>query len=267
MYKIVSSVCFVVLISFTSPSPPGHHKPWRLVWSDEFDYTGLPDSTKWGYDVWPPGRVNDEKQEYLYKDTSTVYVSHGFLRITANQVVKNGDTSYRSARIVTKDKGAWTYGKMEIRAKVARGRGLCSAVWMFPAEQKYGNWPHSGEIDIMEHIGWGMNKDSIFQTVHTGAYNHVIGNQRGKRVFVEDPPADFHVYTIEWTSEHIDYSLDGQHTFRVSNDHKTTEEWPFNIPYFLIMNISVGGKWEGAKGIDPTIFPATMLVDYVRVYQ
>ena len=264
MYKIQLIALLLIAPCFSSAQT---QKTWKLVWADEFDYTGLPDSSKWGYDVWPPGRVNQEKQEYLYKDTSTVYASNGVLRIKVGRIIKDGDTSYTSARLVTKNKGDWKYGKIEVRAKVASGRGLCSAVWMFPSEQKYGGWPHSGEIDIMEHIDWDIYRDTIFQTVHTGSYNHVIGNQKGKKVFVKNPSADFHIYTIEWTPEYIDYILDDIHTFRVSNEHKTTDEWPFNIPFFLIMNISVGGKWEGAKGIDPTIFPATMLVDYVRVYQ
>lgn len=263
MYRLILLLvcpCF----SFAQTGPKTN---WKLVWSDEFNYTGLPDSTKWGYDVGSDGWGNGEKQNYTFKDTATAYASHGVLRIKASRVIKDGDTSYTSARLLTRNKGDWKYGKIEIRAKVARGKGVCSALWMMPQEMTYGNWPHCGEIDIMEHIGWDIYKDTIFQTVHTGSYNHIIGNQKQGRVFVKDPPAGFHVYAIEWTPEYIDYVLDGKHTFRFSNEHKTTDEWPYNIPFFVIMNISVGGRWEGAKGIDPTIFPATMLVDYVRVYQ
>lgn len=238
---------------------------WKLVWSDEFNYEGLPNPKKWSYATGQSGWGNNELQDYTANDTSTAKVSNGFLHITANKIISGTDTSYTSARLVTKNKGDWKYGKIEVSAKVAKGLGLCSAVWMMPTVWKYGNWPSSGEIDIMEHIEW--TKDTIYQTIHTGAYNHVKKTQKGKRTFVKGASDDFHVYAVEWDAEGINYYLDGVHCYYFPNEHKTSEEWPFDAPFHLIMNISVGGRWEGAFGIDPNIFPATMMIDYVRVYK
>ena len=126
-------------------------------------------------------------------------------------------------------------------------------------------WPECGEIDIMEHVGY--EPDTVLGTVHTGKYNHIIGTQKGKKVFISRPYEDFHVYAIDWTKEKIDFSLDGKTYYTVSNEHKTTGEWPFDEPFHLLLNIAVGGNLGGKKGVDDDIFPASMEIDYVRVYQ
>ena len=240
------------------------NKERKLVWSDEFNYTGLPDSTKWNYNEGGEGWGNKELQYYTNADTANTYVSNGQLFITARQ--KNiGKNQYSSARLITKNKGDWQYGRIEISAKLPKGRGLWPAIWMLADNCTEVGWPACGEIDIMEHVGF--NKDSIFGTIHTEAYNHSIGTQKGKGVFIKNPYTLFHIYAIEWTHEKIDFLLDGKIYFSVVNEGKTAKEWPFDKRFHLLLNIAVGGGWGGQKGVDNAVFPARMEIDYVRVYQ
>jgi beta-glucanase (GH16 family) len=236
---------------------------WELVWSDEFNYNGLPDSSKWSYDVrdkW----FNNELQYYTNADTNNAIVHNGLLRIIA---LKNTNTNhlYTSARLVTKNKGDWTNGKVEVRAQLPAGRGLWPAIWMLSTDNKYGEWPKSGEIDIMENVGF--KPDSIFCSIHTESFNHVIGTQKTKGIKINDPYTSFHVYAIEWDQQKINFLLDDSLVFSFSNSGNGYKEWPFDKRFHLLLNIAVGGDWGGQKGIDENIFPATMLVDYVRVYQ
>ncbi len=236
----------------------------KLTWSDEFNYTGLPDSTKWSYETGGKGWGNNELQYYTSADPLTAKVANGSLHITARKQQMDG-RNYTSARLVTAEKASWKYGRIEIRAKLPKGRGLWPAIWMLGENCKVAGWPDCGEIDIMEHVGY--EKDTILGTIHTGKYNHIIGTQKGKKIFIDRPYEDFHVYSIDWTPEKIDFLLDGKVYYNVVNEHKTTGEWPFDQPFYLILNIAVGGNLGGKKGIDETIFPAAMEVDYVRVYQ
>lgn len=236
----------------------------QIVWSDEFNYSGLPDSTKWSYDTGGHGWGNNEKQYYTQSRTSNAMVKDGVLHITAVKESYNG-AAYTSARLVSKNKGDWKYGRFEIKAKMPKGRGLWPAIWMLPSSLKYGNWPLSGEIDIMEHVGYVP--DSVYGTVHTGAYNHTIGTQKGASVFRKDLADVFHVYTLDWNEQGIKIYIDDKLLFTYSNEKKTYREWPFDQPFHLLLNVAVGGNWGGKMGIDDTVFPQTMLVDYVRVYQ
>ncbi len=237
---------------------------WQLTWSDEFNYEGLPDSTKWDYDVGGHGWGNHELEYYTSSDTLNAVVRDGLLHIKA---VKQNDSAnpYSSARLITKQKGDWLYGKIEVSAKLPAGRGLWPAIWMLPTTWEYGGWPASGEIDIMEHVGY--MPDSVFFTVHTKAYNHRIDTQRSKGIFVPDVYSKFHVYGIEWTREKIDFMLDDQIVFTYKNSVKGFEEWPFDKKFHLLLNLAVGGDWGGAKGVDTNVFPALFLIDYVRVFQ
>jgi len=126
-------------------------------------------------------------------------------------------------------------------------------------------WPECGEIDIMEHVGF--NKDTIFGSVHSETYNHIKGTQKTQGIFINEPYDKFHVYAIEWTPEKVDFLLDGELYLHVENEHKTTLEWPFDQNFCLKLNNAIGGMWGAQKGIDDTVFPQKMLVDYVRVYQ
>lgn len=237
---------------------------WKLSWSEEFNYTGLPDSTKWNYDTGGHGWGNNELQYYTHADLSNVEVNNGSLKLKAIRK-KMGNNEYTSARMVTSGKASFTYGRIEVRAKLPAGRGLWPAIWMLGNNINTVDWPECGEIDIMEHVGF--EKDSIFGTIHSKSYNHVIGTQRGKKIFIADPYTSFHVFSIEWTPERVDFFLDDTPYNYFVNEHKTTAEWPFDSPFYLILNIAVGGNLGGKAGIDPTVFPGTMEVDYIRVYE
>ena len=238
-------------------------KGWKLAWSDEFNYNGLPDSTKWDYEVGGHGWGNNELQYYTKQDTLNSIVKNGSLNITARKQPKE-EKQYTSVRLVTRGKQEFTYGKFEMRAKLPAGKGTWPAFWMLGTNIEKEGWPKCGEIDIMEHVGY--EKDSIFGTIHSEAYNHIKGTQKGKAIFIENPYNSFHLYSMEWTPEKIVFMVDNQIFNRIENEHKTTNEWPFDQPFFVILNLAVGGNWGGKYGVDDAVFPAKYEVDYVRVY-
>lgn len=239
---------------------------YELVWSDEFDYTGLPNEDKWDYDTignsW--GWGNDELQYYTASRKENAWVNDGKLIITARKD-SGFPTQYTSARLTSKEHGQWLYGKIEVRAKVSKGTGIWPAIWMLPVDNKYGNWPHSGEIDIMEHVGY--EPDTIHFTVHTGAYNGMKQTQKTQTVYAPAAESSFQTYAVEWCEDKCDFFMEGKKVFTFNKLSDDTDEWPFDHPYFLLLNVAVGGSWGGVHGVDDTIFPQTMEVDYVRVYQ
>ncbi len=251
---------------FTATTNAQINKKLKLVWSDEFNYQGLPDSTKWGYDVgtgdW--GWGNNEQQYYAKAKAQNVMVGKGVLAIIA-QKEKQGDKDYTSTRLSTKGKFAWNRGRIEIRAKLPKGRGIWPAGWMLGENQNTVGWPQCGEIDILEHVGY--DPDTIVGSLHTTAYNHIKGTQKTQRLFIKNLTTVFHSFIVEWDNDKMDFYLDKQKYLTVPNEHKTDKEWPFHNPMYLLLNVAVGGNWGGSKGIDPNIFPAKMEIDFVRVYQ
>jgi beta-glucanase (GH16 family) len=237
---------------------------WYLAWSDEFDYEGLPDSTKWGYDIGGHGWGNNEQQFYTFKDTLNAKVENGFLKIIARKQNKE-NRQYTSARLLTKGKADFKYGKIDIKAKLPGGKGVWPALWMLGDNISEAKWPLCGEVDIMEHVG--HMPDSIFGSVHTKDYNHVMGTQNTKGIFIKNPYGEFHNYSIEWTPEKIEFFVDGKRYNYFINEKKGETKWPFDQKLFLILNVAIGGNWGGQFGVDDNICPATMEVDYVRVYQ
>jgi len=237
-----------------------------LVWSDEFDYNGLPDSKKWSYDTEgnATGWGNNESQYYTASRLKNAEVKDGFLSITAHREDFEG-FKYTSARLVTRQKGDWLYGRVEVKAKLPDGRGMWPAIWMLPTDWSYGGWPASGEIDIMENVGYDPYK--IVGTVHTEAYNHMIGTQKGATTNVQSCYGDFHIYAIEWEVREIRFYVDDLHYFTFTNEGTGYKAWPFDKRFHLLLNVAVGGNWGGMQGIDDSIFPRSMIVDYVRVYQ
>lgn len=239
---------------------------YKLVWSDEFDYEGLPDESKWDYDTGGSGWGNNELQYYTRGDN--VKVTDGKLIIEARKEDREG-LKYTSTRLVSRNKGDWLYGKIEVSAKLPRGNGTWPAIWMLPTDWAYGNWPGSGEIDIMEHVGYDMN--NIVGSIHTKSYNHTIGTQKSGQKRIENVDTEFHVYAVEWLPDKIRFFIDDEQYFEFKpTDLKATptfREWPFDKRFHLLLNIAVGGNWGGARGIDDSIWPQTMEVDYVRVYQ
>ncbi len=232
---------------------------WQLVWSDEFDYTGLPQAEKWDYET---GMVRNREAQYYTKARSkNTRVEEGHLIIEAHQEDFE-QAKYTAGSLYSK--ADWKYGRIEVRAKIPTGRGMWPAIWMMPAERT-GGWPACGEIDIMENVGF--NPDVIHATVHTKSYNHTIGTQKGDTIKVDKPHADFHVYAIQWNAEKIDFFLDDTKYFTFKNEGSGTATWPFDKPFHLKLNIAVGGAWGGQKGIDDSLFPQQLVIDYVRVYQ
>ena len=245
----------------------GQHKARKLVWSDEFSYTGLPDSAKWNYDTGGHGFGNNEQQYYTASRTENARVANGILTIEAIKETwpagAVGPNNYTSARLTTKGKGDWKYGRIDVRAKLPEGRGTWPAIWMLPSLPNP-KWPDDGEIDIMEHVGY--DPGVIHGTVHCKKYYHSIGTQKANQEKVPDFSTAFHVYSVEWTSEYVKMLIDDKEYFRFNNEHAGYESWPFDNPMHLLLNIAVGGFWGGARGVDETIWPRKMEVDYVRVY-
>lgn len=239
---------------------------YKLVWSDEFDKNGAPDETKWGYDVGGSGWGNNELEYYTQGDNA--WVEDGKLIIEARKEEKEG-MDYTSARLITKEKGDWLYGKIDVCAKLPKGTGTWPAIWMLPTDWEYGSWPVSGEIDIMEHVGY--NQDTIHASIHTQSYNHTVNTQKTATKYLEGASEDFHVYSLVWLPDKIEIQIDGvsYFTFKPTDykENPSYKEWPFDKRMHLLLNIAVGGNWGGVKGVDTSVFPQRMEVDYVRVYQ
>ncbi|WP_240773218.1 family 16 glycosylhydrolase [Pontibacter sp. SGAir0037] len=249
------------------PQGPPEDKAWTFettpVWADEFEYTGQPDPAKWGYDIGGGGWGNNELQYYSDKRENS-NVANGLLTITARKEASNS-MQYTSARVISKNKGDFLYGRVEVKAKLPTGRGTWPAIWMLPTDWAYGNWPKSGEIDIMEHVGYDQNRVHI--TVHTEAYNHGIGTQVGQNKVVSTASTAFHLYRIDWTPYAIRGFIDNEQIFEFVNDGKGYRSWPFDKRFHILLNLAVGGNWGGAEGVDPDIYPKSMEIDYVRVYK
>ncbi|QLY39541.1 family 16 glycosylhydrolase [Hujiaoplasma nucleasis] len=243
---------------------------WQPIWCDEFNVDGLPDSSKWMYDVGGTGWGNNELQYYTNADLDNAFVEDGILNIRA--LKENvGTNDYTSARLITKYQGDWQYGRIQIRAKMPAGRGTWAAIWMLPTNWVYGGWPYSGEIDIMEYVGY--DDGVIHGTIHTGAYNHGLGTQIGYSRSLETVEEEFHLYEMIWEPSSIKLFVDGIQfaTFGYNPDTnidvKNSDAWPFDEAFHLILNVAIGGNWGGVQGVDDSIFPTSMQVDYVRVFQ
>ncbi len=235
-----------------------------LLWSDEFNYNGLPAATKWGYDKGGHGWGNNEAQYYTEADTNNALVKGGKLTITARKEHRDGK-EYTSSRLVTRNKKEFLYGRIDVRAKLPAGRGTWPAIWMLGTNIDAAGWPKCGEIDIMEHVGY--DPGVIVGTVHSDLYNHIKGTQISGRVTLEDFSSAFHIYSVDWSKEKIDFLIDNKLYLSIPNKYKTLEEWPFDAPHYLLLNLAIGGNWGGQKGIDDSIFPVSYEIDYVRWFE
>lgn len=235
---------------------------WELVWSDEFDGNGLPDSQKWTYEV---GYIrNNEKQYYTEARKENIRMENGYLIIEARNEPYEG-FHYTSASINTRESETWTYGRFEIMAKLPTGNGTWPAAWMLGANISEVGWPACGEIDIMENVGFDPHR--VHGYVHTQAYNHTIETQRGATLELEAPYDNFHLYAIEWQEDRIDFFVDEILYFTFEKESGDPDVWPFDKPHYLLLNLAIGGGWGGQQGIDDSIFPQQYIIDYVRVYQ
>lgn len=246
---------------------------YRLVWNDEFNVDGAPDPERWAYDVERnrEGWYNNELQYYAADRPENARVEGGRLIIEAR--LENldaattpdwGGQAFTSARLVTRGRASWTYGFFEVRARVPCGRGTWPAAWLLPVADAV--WPAGGEIDIMEHVG--HDPGVVHGTVHTSRYNHTRGAERGGRKRVADACGAFHRYQVLWTPEGINFGVDDVGYYAFRNDGRgDPATWPFDQPFYAILNLAVGGDWGGAEGVDRRAFPQALEVDYIRVFQ
>ena len=230
-------------------------KAWKLVWSDEFSYTGLPDSTRWRHET---GNIkNNELERYTFRRFENSKVENGNLLIIAKKENYQG-ASYTSSRLSTDSLFNFTYGKIEARIKAPKGKGIWPAFWLLGQNINKVGSPQCGEIDIMEHVN---NENFIHSAMHWDK-NGLISFEGTKECDIQK----FHIYTVEWNKNKIKWYLDGKKYLEGKINKKKQNADEFRKPFYIILNIAVGGNWPG-KPDDTTLFPAIMSVDYIRIYK
>lgn len=241
---------------------------YKLTWNDEFNEGTELGSADWRHEVQKDHWVNNELQNYVNGSAAGKWVTKiadGRLYI---QCFKGSDGKVYSARVYAHENEGWKYGIFEARIKLPKGKGTWPAFWMMPANNDYSAnpWPLCGEIDIMEEVGADANITS--SSLHTEAYNHTKKTQKTAERLTEGAEDGFHVYRLEWTEDYIKTYVDDNLLLSFDNDHKgDVTTWPFDKNFFVILNLAWGGDWGGYKGADESALPATMEVDYVRVFQ
>lgn len=253
---------FFAFVSTVLSTVAAAQQQWQLIWQDEFSTDGKPDGAKWA----SAPRRSPDWACYCYDDTSTAVVKNGTL-LLKGQLAKPGTdtTRYQTGCIQTKDRFSFLYGKLEVRAKLPQGKGSWPAIWLMPQQNTYGGWPKSGEIDVMEHL----NFDTLFyQTLHSTYIDQL--NQKEAPGYFATPAFNvgaFNVFGMEWYTDRIDFFVNGTKTFtypKIAGDTNPAQ-WPFDQPFYIILNQALGGKWVGA--INDAHLPQQLEVDYVRVYQ
>jgi beta-glucanase (GH16 family) len=255
MNKMIKHIAAILL----TISCFGQTKDRKLVWQEEFNGTQLNESD-WNFELGDGcpaicGWGNNEKQLYTKTNHS---LQDGNLVI---KVVKQDD-HYTSTRITTAQKREFQYGRMEVKAKIPTGKGIWPAFWMLGSNIKQAGWPKCGEIDILEYVGREPNK--VFTSLHTqDSHGNTINTKKTQIDAIED---GFHLYAIDWTKDKIEFFVDNTSVYIFSPEKKDENIWPFDQPFFFIINVAVGGNF-GGHDIDNTIFPQEFLIDYIRVYQ
>lgn len=265
--KVITSVCmaFVLLLTFSCDTDDTQEvaKLTNLVMADEFDVEGAPNPALWKYEIGTGtnGWGNNELQYYTDR-TENVKVENGYLLITARQEAYEG-ANYTSARLTTQELFEQQYGRFEARIRLPYGKGYWPAFWLLGNNIDAVGWPQCGEIDIMEYLGDAPAR--VFGSVHGPGYS--AGQAETKEYDLENSRFDtaFHVFGIEWGPDYINYYVDGDLYNQITPDD-VNGEWVFDHPFFIIMNVAVGGSFPGSPSTE-TVFPQTMVVDYVRVYQ
>lgn len=278
MISALKTIVFIISLLFligcdTSSSSSSQDKSstqaelsYELVWQDEFEYQGLPDPTKWKYDTEgnEAGWGNYEAQHYTEANEKNAFVENGILSINALNEPFEGK-EYTSARLISV--ADWEYGKIEVNAKLPAAVGTWSAIWMMPGGWTFseGNWPDIGEIDIMEHVG--HDPGIIHASAHSKDYQWQEQTQQTATIHIPEVSSEFHSYILEWTPDAILAFVDDSLYFEYRNEGLGESKWPYDKPFYIILNVAVGGAWGSMNGIDKEAFPQTMEVDYVRVYQ
>lgn len=245
-----------------TPTAKWDRAGWVIAWHDEFDGSEL-DLKNWTFDIGGGGWGNQEWEAYTNRPEN-VRVEDGMLVIEAREEPELiAGRNYSSARIKTQGLHAWQYGRIEARIKLPYGQGIWPAFWMLGDDLSKKGWPAAGEIDILEFIG--KEPDHIYATVHAPGYSG--GNGVGSSLVVSEQSLknDFHVYAIEWEENEIRWYFDEQQYFKLTPDD-VPDKWIFDHPFFIILNLAVGGRWPGYPN-KTTVFPQFLYVDYVRVYQ
>ena len=236
---------------------------YSLVWNDEFDSGSELNANDWTHEVKNAGWVNNELQNYVNHKTPegalVTEVKSGTLRITA---LKENGKIY-SGRVYAKVKSGWTYGYIEASIKLPKGKGTWPAFWMMPVNFK--SWPADGEIDIMEEVGY--HPDYVSSSLHANAHVHSNNTQITHEMKCSGAEGEFHTYAILWTAKNITTYVDGQVQLSYDNRGLGRDDWPYDDPFYVILNLAWGGSWGGAQGVDESALPCTMEVDYVRVFQ
>ena len=236
---------------------------YTLVWQDEFDKGTELNGDNWTHEVKGSGWVNNELQNYVNHKTPdgnlVTEIRGGKLRITA---LKENGKVY-SGRVYAKVKEGWTYGYIEASIKLPKGKGTWPAFWMMPVN--FRSWPADGEIDIMEEVGYHPNY--VSSSLHANAHVHSNGTQITHEMLCQGAEDEFHTYAIKWTHENITTYVDGKVQLSYDNKGKGRDDWPYDDPFYVIFNLAWGGDWGGAQGVDESALPATMEIDYVRVFQ
>lgn len=232
---------------------------YQLVWADEFNNATI-DRSVWNFETGP----TFETLHYFTDRPVNAQIVDGKLHIIALKESYQG-FNYTAALLKTQNSFYWRFGRIEARIKLPRTTGFVPGFWMLPQDDRYGYWPWSGEIDIMEHP---TNQDMIFGTCHTWQYSYFTGSLKpaGGSIQITDSETAFHIYAVEWTADKIDFFVDNQNYFTFNNEHSGFEVWPFDQPFHILLAMSVGGGWVGSPDAT-TVFPGVMEVDYVRVYQ
>lgn len=266
MKRIVCAAACFFLFALCTPQKVGlatdaggSTKTWKLIFQDDFNTKGNFDVTKWSYYQ----RGNPAWAKYLTTgaDYASLDGSNLVLRMD-NKAVPGDAVSYHSGGIKTQGKFSFLYGKVEVRAKFKRGKGSWPAIWMMPERDTYGGWPNSGEIDIMEHVN---TEDSVHQTIHNAAVTNTAGGSTASRPAAYNP-ADYNLYGIIWSPDKIEFYVNNTLNYTYSKAaNASSRDWPFNQPFYLILNQSGGAGWPGAIKDDD--LPFSMSVDWVRVYQ
>lgn len=235
---------------------------WSLVWADEFDRPGAPDSTIWTPEV---GYLrNGEKQYYTQGRPENARVENGLLVIEARK--DNWENKpVTSASLTTKGKRPLLYGRIAVRAKIPTGRGTWPAIWTLGENIPQAGWPACGEIDILENVGYDPKK--IHGNIHCKTYNHMKRTGKGRSITAEAPWSQFHEYAVEWYEDRIEFFFDDTRYFVFRKESDDPAVWPFARPQYLIINLAMGGGWGGQKGIDDSLYPHRFEIDWVRYYK
>ena len=237
---------------------------YTLVWQDEFEGSSNQlNQNDWTHEVKASGWVNNELQNYVNHTTPegqvVTEVKNGKLRITA---LKENGKVY-SGRVYAKKSQGWTYGYIEASIKLPKGKGTWPAFWMMPVN--FRSWPADGEIDIMEEVGY--HPDYVSSSLHANAHVHSNNTQVTHEMKCEGAEGEFHTYAILWTAQNITTYVDGKLQLTYDNRGLGRDDWPYDDPFYVILNLAWGGSWGGAQGVDESALPCTMEVDYVRVFQ